>query len=290
MTLAIFGNTFKPSILSVVREIIHFFNDKDVVMLISESIYEFISQNNISINPNHHILTDDQFEADLVISIGGDGTFLNTAARVGAKNIPILGFNTGRLGFLADVSENELIDALNAIIENRLSVTEHSILKVELPKAYQSEYPYVLNDVSILKQDSSSMVSINTYLNGEAIHTYHADGLIVSTPTGSTAYSMSVGGPLMAPQSRCIILSPVASHSLTVRPLVIPDDWVIELEVMSRSGCYQISLDGRTIVLEETNRIKITQGEYKIRVAKQMNHTFFDSLKSKLMWGLDKRN
>ena len=134
------------------------------------------------------------------------------------------------------------------------------------------------------------MVSINTYLNGEAIHTYHADGLIVSTPTGSTAYSMSVGGPLMAPQSRCIILSPVASHSLTVRPLVIPDDWVIELEVMSRSGCYQISLDGRTIVLEETNRIKITQGEYKIRVAKQMNHTFFDSLKSKLMWGLDKRN
>lgn len=290
MTLAIFGNTFKPSILSVVREIILFFNNKDVVLLVSETISKYLTENKITINCKHHFLKDDNFDADLVISIGGDGTFLNTAARVGAKNIPILGINTGRLGFLADVSENELTDALNAIIENQLSITEHSILKVELPAAYKSEHPYVLNDVSILKQESSSMISINTYLNAEAIHTYHADGLIISTPTGSTAYSMSVGGPVMAPQSRCIILSPVASHSLTVRPLVIPDDWTIELEIISRSGSFQISLDGRTIVLEESHRIKITLGEFKIRVAKQLNRTFFDSLKSKLMWGLDKRN
>ena len=134
------------------------------------------------------------------------------------------------------------------------------------------------------------MINIIVCLNGEAIHAYHADGLIISTPTGSTAYSMSVGGPLMVPQAKNIILSPIASHSLTVRPLVIPDDWVIDLEVKTRSGCYQISLDGRTLVLEQGVKLRVSKGEYTIRVAKQLNHTFFDSLKSKLMWGLDKRN
>ena len=134
------------------------------------------------------------------------------------------------------------------------------------------------------------MISINASVNGEMVHTYQADGLVVSTPTGSTAYSMSVGSPLVVPQAQSLILSPVASHSLNVRPLIIPDSWTIELEVHSRSRCFLVALDGRSKVLEQTTKLKVTKADYTIKVIKQLNHTFFDTLKDKLMWGVDKRN
>lgn len=201
-----------------------------------------------------------------------------------------MGINTGRLGFLADVPVDAVEKALDAIMQNQINIEERTLLKVDFSDDRVVDYPFVLNEVSVLKQDSSSMISINAYLNEEAIHSYHADGLIVATPTGSTAYSMSVGGPLMVPQAQNIILSPIASHSLTVRPLVVPDDWIIDLEVFSRNGCYLVTMDGRTMVLEQEVKIRISKADYQIRVAKQLNHTFFDSLKSKLMWGLDKRN
>jgi len=290
MTIAIFGNTFRPNILNIIEEIFRFFDKKGVKLLLEKELYEYYTSNNKSVFNHQHIIKQDAFEADLALSIGGDGTFLNTAARIGSKNIPILGINTGRLGFLADVSGDDLEKALNAITNNEISLEERTLLRIETSDGRVIRYPYVLNEISILKQDSSSMMSIIVQLNGEAVHSYHADGLIISTPTGSTAYSMSVGGPLMVPQAKNIILSPIASHSLTVRPLVIPDDWVIDLEVHTRSGFFQISLDGRTIRLEEGVKLRVTKGEYTIRVAKQLNHTFFDSLKSKLMWGLDKRN
>jgi NAD+ kinase len=290
MTIAVFGNTFRPTILIIIEELFRFFNEKGVKLLLEKELFEYYINNKKSYINHQYIIDQDDFEADLALSIGGDGTFLNTAARIGSKNIPILGINTGRLGFLADVSGDDLGNALKAIIENRISVEDRTLLKIETSDGLSIKYPYVLNEISILKQDSSSMLSIIAYLNGEAIHSYHADGLIISTPTGSTAYSMSVGGPLMVPQAKNIILSPIASHSLTVRPLVVPDDWIIDLEVQTRSGCYQISLDGRTTVLEENIKLRVSKGEYPIRVAKQLNHTFFDSLKSKLMWGLDKRN
>lgn len=290
MTIAIFGNTFRPTIMNIIEEIFRFFNDKGVKLLLEKELYEYYINNKKLITNHHNIIDQDIFEADLALSIGGDGTFLNTAARIGSKNIPILGINTGRLGFLADVSGDDLDNALNAILKHQITLEERTLLKIETSDGRIIQYPYVLNEISILKQDSSSMMSIIALLNGEAVHSYHADGLIISTPTGSTAYSMSVGGPLMVPQAKNIILSPIASHSLTVRPLVIPDNWIIDLEVNTRSGFYQISLDGRTIRLEQDIKLRVKKGEYTIRVAKQLNHTFFDSLKSKLMWGLDKRN
>lgn len=290
MTIAVFGNTYRPTILNIVEELFRFFNEKGVKLLLEKELFEYYTNHKATYIDHQHIIEQDNFEADLALSIGGDGTFLKTAARIGSKNIPILGVNTGRLGFLADVSGDDLDKALQAIIDNDISFEERTLLKIETSDGKFIQYPYVLNEVSILKQESSSMISIIVCLNGEAIHSYHADGLIVSTPTGSTAYSMSVGGPIIVPQAKNIILSPIASHSLTVRPLVIPDDWVIDLDVHTRSGCYQISLDGRTMVLEQGIKLRISKGEYSIRVAKQLNHTFFDSLKSKLMWGLDKRN
>ena len=228
--------------------------------------------------------------ADYALSIGGDGTFLNTAAHIGSKNIPILGVNIGRLGFLADVPAEEMLQAVEALIAGNLIVEERTLLMVESSDGTVFEYPFALNEISILKQDSSSMISIHTTLNGEPIHTYQADGLLVSTPTGSTAYSMSVGGPIVVPQAGNFILSPVASHSLNVRPLIVPDNWIVDLEVKSRSNCFQLALDGRAIILNENTHLRISKANFTTKVVKQQNHTFFDNLKNKLMWGLDKRN
>jgi NAD+ kinase len=267
-----------------------YFKDKQVTFLLDKELFKFVLDHGKQDMRHVEIIQNDNFEADLALSIGGDGTFLNTAACIGRKQIPILGINTGRLGFLADVSSDEIIPALDAILANQYRLEERALLLVETSDGTTFEYPYALNEVSVLKQDSSSMMSINASVNGEMVHTYQADGLIVSTPTGSTAYSMSVGGPLVVPQAQNFILSPVASHSLNVRPLIIPDSWIIDLEVHSRSQCFLVAIDGRSKVLEQGVKLRISKADYTIRIVKQMNHTFFDTLKNKLMWGVDKRN
>ncbi|MDP4238074.1 MAG: NAD kinase [Bacteroidota bacterium] len=290
MRIAIFGNIFRTVILSHIQVLFEYFKDKQATILLDEELYGFVRDHGQINLDLIEIIRNDNFEADIAMSIGGDGTFLNTAARIGRKQIPILGINTGRLGFLSDVSSDEIITALDAILANHFTIEERSLLFVETSDDTVFEYPYALNEVSILKQDSSSMMGINASLNGELVHTYQADGLIVSTPTGSTAYSMSVGGPIVVPQARNFILSPVASHSLNVRPLIVPDSWIIELEVHSRSQCFLVALDGRSIILEHKTKLHISKADFTVKIIKQLNHTFFDTLKNKLMWGVDKRN
>jgi NAD+ kinase len=290
MTIAIFGNTYRPTIISQLKILFQYFEQKNVRLLLDRQLFEYFKANSESCPDQPLLIENDDVTADLALSIGGDGTFLTTAARIGSKNIPILGINTGRLGFLADVPGDQLEQALDSIINQHLTIEERTLLKVEISDHRNMHYPYVLNDISILKQDSSSMLTIHTFLNGQAFNSYHSDGLIVATPTGSTAYSLSVGGPILVPQANNILLSPIASHSLTVRPLVIPDDWIVELEVFTRSGYYQVALDGRSTVLEQELKIRISKADYTIKVARQPHHTFVDTLKSKLMWGVDKRN
>lgn len=290
MTLAIFGNTFRPTIITQLKVLFQYFRQRDVKLLLDSQLFEYYKANTDCCPDEPLLIESDDFMADLALSIGGDGTFLNTAARIGSKNIPILGINTGRLGFLADVPGNQFEQALDAIYQYQLNIENRTLLKVEISDKRNMHYPTVLNDVSILKQDSSSMLTIHAALNGNPFNSYHADGLIIATPTGSTAYSLSVGGPILVPESKNIILSPIASHSLTVRPLVIPDDWTVDLEVRTRSGYYQVSLDGRSTVLEQELKIRISKADYTIQVARQLHHTFVDTLKSKLIWGVDKRN
>jgi NAD+ kinase len=290
MRIAVFGNIYRSVLLSHIQLLFEYFKDKEVVLLLDKELYEFVNKQGKYCLEQTEIILNDIFEADLALSIGGDGTFLNTAARIGRKQIPILGINTGRLGFLADVSADEILSALDAILDKKYSIQERTLLHVETSDGTTFDYPYALNEVSVLKQDSSSMMSITASVNGEKVHTYHADGLLVATPTGSTAYSMSVGGPLVVPEAENFILSPIASHSLNVRPLIVPDTWVFELEVQSRSQCYLVALDGRSKVLELKTKLRITKADYTIKVVKQLNHTFFDTLKNKLMWGVDKRN
>jgi len=290
MKFAIFGNTYSDLTLIYFRKLLHFLNDHNSDIMLDSDLYDFLKNQEVTGLDAVEVIENDDFYCEYALSIGGDGTFLKTAAHIGTKNIPVLGVNIGRLGFLADVAAENMIPAVQSLLAGELIVEERTLLKVETSEGIPSKYPFALNEISILKQDSSSMLSIHTTLNGEPVHTYQADGLLVATPTGSTAYSMSVGGPIVVPQAGNFILSPVASHSLNVRPLIVPDSWVIDLEVKSRSKSYQLAMDGRTIVLNEETRLRISKADFSIKLLKQPNHSFFDNLRNKLMWGVDKRN
>ena len=234
-------------------------------------------------------LSQDDFELDIALSVGGDGTFLRTAMRIGKKGIPILGINTGRLGFLADISTTEIEDTLEEIFKNYYHVEERTLLRLTTETDRFGGYHYALNEVAILKRDTASMITIYTSLNQEYLTTYQADGLVIATPTGSTAYSMSVNGPIMLPQVNSLILSPVAPHSLNVRPLVIPDDLEISLTVACRTSSFLISLDGRSEVFPSGAQFMVSKADFNVRVIKRYGHTFYKTLREKLMWGADVR-
>ncbi len=290
MRIVIFGNTYREAVSTCVRRVVDHLRQRNVTFLFDKVLYDAVGSQLELDREQVEIVTTDCFTADLALSIGGDGTFLTTASRVGDKQIPMLGINTGRLGFLADVVDEGIPEALDAFLHGDYMIEERTLLQVETSDGSVLEHPYALNEVAVLKQDSSSMISINTSVNGEMVHTYMADGLLVSTPTGSTAYSLSVGGPILVPQVHSLLLSPVSSHSLNVRPLIVPDTWSIDLEVCSRNGAYQVSLDGRSKVLDQHVRLRISKAAHTVHMVKQKNYTFFDTLKNKLMWGVDKRS
>ncbi|MDH6358257.1 NAD kinase [Parabacteroides sp. PF5-9] len=235
------------------------------------------------------ILREEPFDLDLALSIGGDGTFLRTIARINKQDIPILGINTGRLGFLADIGSNEIEEALEELFKNYYKIEERTLLALQTKEPVFKGYNYALNEVAILKRDTSSMITIHTFLNEEYLTSYQADGLVIATPTGSTAYSMSVNGPIIVPQNNSLVLSPVAPHSLNVRPLVIPDSSEITLSVESRSGNFLIALDGRSEICPTGMTFQVKKADYGAKVIKRYNHTFYQTLREKLMWGADTR-
>ena len=227
---------------------------------------------------------------DLVIAIGGDGTFLRTAARVGDRGVPILGVNQGRLGFLADISVIDIEEVIDELFKNYYHIEERTALQLAGKAAEEmTTYNFALNEVAILKRDSSSIITIHTYLDNDYLNTYQADGLIIATPTGSTAYSMSVGGPIMTPETNNLVLSPVAPHTLNVRPLVIPSDKQIRVKVESRSDDFMVALDGRTEILPSGSEFIIHRAPFTTAVIRRHNHTFYQTLRDKLMWGADLR-
>jgi NAD+ kinase len=237
----------------------------------------------------HEFNEEDELHPDIVISMGGDGTFLRAAQFVGNKRIPIIGINTGRLGFLADFTPEELETTLDQIYRGDYDIEERSVLQVSCNGHQLQQFPYGLNEIAILKNDSSSMITIHAVVNGSPLTSYMADGLIIATPTGSTGYSLSVGGPIIVPHSASIAITPVAPHSLNIRPIIIPDCWDIELTVETRSRRFLIAIDGRSETCNENTQLKIKKADYSILVVKQHGHQFFDSLRSKLLWGIDTR-
>lgn len=292
MRLLVFGNRHKVNLVPRFSDFFENLKSCGAEVLFEEDFARYLSEIGIHDFDSFPVFSSDDREgltADMAISLGGDGTFLNTANIVADKQIPILGINLGRLGFLTDVQDSEL-SVLHEIILNRKFLVEpRTMLKTEIPIDGRMVPQYALNEIAVLKQDLSSMISINACLKGEFLHEYQADGLIVSTPTGSTAYSLSVGGPILMPESPNLIIVPVASHSLTVRPIVIPDDLEIELKVNSRSGSFLISLDGRSKVLSKNVSIRISKAPFVVNTVRLNGHSFFTTLKTKLMWGIDAR-
>ena len=221
--------------------------------------------------------------------MGGDGTFLRAASRVGAKGTPILGINMGRLGFLADVLPSEIEGAIDGIFKGQFQIEKHSVIRIEAEGEPIEGCPYALNDIAVLKRDNASMISIRVCIDGEYLVTYQADGLIVSTPTGSTAYGLSNGGPIMVPQSDILCLTPVAPHSLNIRPIVINDKSVITLTVEARSHNFLAAIDGRSEKLLEGTKVTIRRAPYEVNIIKRLNQRYFSTLREKMMWGADTR-
>lgn len=228
-------------------------------------------------------------KSDFILSIGGDGTFLKTAQAIGRLSIPILGVNTGRMGFLTDASPENFRDALDMLLHGKVKVEERSLLHLCGFDA-ETEYTYALNDIAVLKRDTSSMITVRAYVNGEYLNTYQADGLVVATPTGSTAYSLSAGGPILSPTCACFVISPLAPHNFGMRPVVIPDSSSIELQLHSRRGPAQLSVDNRTYPLDDGDSITIARAEQRILLAVPHNISFYETLHSKMMWDVDIRN
>lgn len=288
MQILVFGNKYKLKFINSVKNLFFKLKHRGANILFDKEFAKEIQDSGM-LDISEFDVFDNDFSGDIAISLGGDGTLLATANRIGNRQIPILGINLGRLGFLTDVQAHELDNLDDIIFNQKYKVDDRMILRAEITQDNSIISEFALNEIAVLKQDLSSMISIDVTLNGEPLHTYQADGLLVSTPTGSTAYSLSVGGPIMMPETNNLIIAPVASHSLNVRPLIIPDNWKIDLKISSRNHSYLASIDGRSITMPDTATISISKANYTVRIIRLEGHSFLNTLKTKLMWGADIR-
>ncbi|MBX2895336.1 MAG: NAD kinase [Cyclobacteriaceae bacterium] len=235
-------------------------------------------------------LGDSLQSVDCFFSLGGDGTMLESVTYVGKAEVPILGINTGRLGFLATISRDDVDTALSAVFEGKYSIEKRTLLKLISSSKIFEPRNFALNDITIMKKDTSSMITVHVKVDGEPLNSYWADGIIISTPTGSTGYSLSCGGPLVYPKSESFIITAVSPHNLGTRPIVISDKSEIGIEIEGRSKKYLISLDSRFETVEETVKLKIKRERFLVKLVQLPGHHFFDTLRQKLNWGLDIRN
>ena len=289
MKIAIFGNPSADKTCGHEQQLFNLLRSFGDKIAVENRYYRFLTTDMGWDIPHDSVIESDDFQADAVISIGGDGTFLRTATRVGSKGIPMVGINTGRLGFLADITTDRITDAITRIHNGDYTLEERNLLQINMEGLPQGHTPYALNDIAILKHDISSMIQVATSVGGTPMITYQADGLVVATPTGSTAYSLSVGGPVIAPGTNVICLTPVAPHSLTMRPLVLPAGETIHLDVSSRSHSFLVSIDGNSFSCPEHTAIEISRAPFRISVIKPAKGDFFATLREKMFWGTDSR-
>ena len=289
LKFAIFGNEYQAKKSTSIEKILDYLAQKGAEIYVENAYYEFLTRSQHIDVKAAGVFEDYNFDVDYVISMGGDGTFLKAASRVGAKGTPIIGVNMGRLGFLADVLPGEVEAALDSLYAGECQIEEHVVIQVEAEGGVLAGNPFALNDIAVLKRDDASMISIRTQVDGELLGNYQADGLIVTTSTGSTAYNLSNGGPIIIPQSSSLCLTPVAPHSLNIRPVVINDTAEITLDVESRSHNYLVAIDGRSERMTEGTRLVIRKAVHTIKIVKQRNQRYFSTLREKLMWGADQR-
>ena len=291
MKVAIYGQYYQESTRPIIRDILSFFNERKIEMIIEESFLAKIYEKELASRPYKTFVSHKDLDStfDLFISIGGDGTILRAATLVRDSGIPVLGINAGRLGFLATVQKDNIHEFLQFIIEGKYTTSERTLLSVTCDPEIESigELNFAMNDITVNRKDTTSMITIETFLNGSY---YWADGLIISTPTGSTGYSLSCGGPVLTPDVSSLVLTPIAPHNLSTRPLVIPDCTEIRLRVTGREDQFLVSLDSRTFSVLNESVLTITKTPFKINMVEIPEESFLKRLRTKLLWGEDKRN
>jgi len=292
MTIAIFGSPYPEHFSKYIQHLIKKLENEHINLIIEEEFSIFL-ENNIRFNKS--ISTFNSYEtlknkADFLLSIGGDGTLLKAVTYVRESEIPIMGINTGRLGFISSVSADQIDDAITDILKGNYKINERTLLELSSNKKLFKEKNFALNEVAVSKKDTSSMIRIDAYVDDEFLNTYWADGLVVSTPTGSTGYSLSCGGPIIMPGTNNIIITPNAPHNLNVRPIVIDDNSVVKLKVEDRDQLALVSLDSRSRAFDSETELIIKKASFKIKLVQPQNNSFTKTIRHKLMWGLDKRS
>ncbi len=292
MRIAIYGRDFNDTVLPYVQEVFNHLASHQVQPVLyskfKTSLHGKIDlPKNTTIFHNHTELKE---RADVIISLGGDGTLLDTLSLIRNSGIPVIGINFGRLGFLASINKNEIESALKAVINGEYSLDSRSLLVLESDNGLFGEENFALNDITIHRRDNSAMMIIHAKMNDEYINSYWADGLIIATPTGSTAYSLSCGGPIIYPDSRNFVVTPIAPHNLNVRPVVLPDDRKLSFEVEARESKFLVSCDSRTVTVERSVKISIKKADFCLNLIRLNNETYLNTLRNKLLWGIDTRN
>jgi NAD+ kinase len=293
MKAAVFGTSVQEDFIPVLQEFFRYMDQRRVEIYLYKPFYTFLTSG-LNFTPTCAGLYESHldFRNDIrfIFSIGGDGTFLHSFRTIRNFDIPVIGVNSGRMGFLADISKEEIIEGLTLILEGQYQVYERSLLEVTLEGAPGFEFNYALNEMTVSKTDSSSMIVIHTRINGSHLNSIWADGLIVATPTGSTAYSLSAGGPILTPDSENFVITPIAPHNLTVRPVIVPDTYEIVITVEGRGNQYLTSLDSQSLNVNLSTTITIRKAGFKLKTLHLPHQNFFHTLRNKLMWAVDKRN
>lgn len=294
MRIALYSRQLKSDDLPFVQSMITLLEERDIGILLYEGLLTELSIL-YSFKTEPQTFTSSKTlagRADYLFSIGGDGTLLNTVMLVQDLGIPVLGVNSGRLGFLTDINKDEFTAQLLISLQNGNYVLDtRSVLKVEsnYPQLF-ADAPYALNEFTIHKLDTSAMITVHTYVDGDFLNSYWADGIIVATPTGSTAYSLSCGGPIVYPSSQAFIITPVAPHNLNVRPIVIPDNKTISFTVEGRADAFLCTLDSRSETIDHNCRLSVSKEKFSLNLVRLSGNDFFTTIRNKLMWGLDSRN
>lgn len=293
MKIGLFGNRFNESFDAVIYHLLKRLSSRDDISIsVHQNFADFlVNEKKYAFQFNHYFTNHSTLQKDLdfLISIGGDGTFLESVTLVRDSGIPIVGFNSGRLGFLANISSADIDRAIEELLEKKYVLEQRSLVGMYCEECLFDDFTYALNELTIQKT-TSSLITIHTYINDIFLNSYWTDGLIISTPTGSTAYSLSVGGPIVTPDSNNFIISPIAPHNLNVRPIIIPDTSILKLKVEGRTSNYTLTLDSRSAIIEIGMEIIVKKSPFQINLIKLQSIDYFSTLRNKLMWGADKRN
>jgi len=292
MKIAIYGRDFNNSVLPFVQQVFDTLVANQIEITVYQKFFDFVKnklvlpQNIVTFTGHKELLS----KADILLSLGGDGTLLDTISFVRDSEIPVIGINFGRLGFLASINKAEINDAIKALVDGQYSIDKRSLLSLESKTGLFGDENFALNDITIHRRDDSAMMIIHAYMNGEFVNSYWADGLIIATPTGSTAYSLSCGGPIILPSAQNFVITPVAPHNLNVRPIIVPDDVELSFEVEARSTKFLLTCDSRTETVDRSVKISISKAKFNINLIRLNNETFLTTLRNKLLWGIDTRN